>query len=205
MDSEWNYDLVREGEDRVLKIDCNTYEKIPSIENDPNTMSKTIDILIKVKNATKIVFSQKRDYEYDMNQTLLLMEIATAFSTLYKNRDKLSLFDASQDIKHRSWYIQRQNEINNLLFFSIKQDPVSAFVHIKRIIREERIYKDAVDDSVLKIYIEKYLSILAFIKQVLEGTKMIDSLKGELEGFKTGDRQIYEKLFSHRKEIMNTI
>ncbi len=193
--SEWSYELVREGEDRVLKIDCNSYERIPSIESDPNTMSKTVDILLKVKDATKTVFSQKRDYEYDMHQTLLLVGIAKAFQTLYKNKEHLSLFEASQDTRYRSWYVQRQGEINDLLLFSLKQDPVSTFVKLKRLIREERIYKDSVEDPVLKSCIDKYIAILAYIKQVLEETKLIEALKPELEGFKIGDREIYSKLF----------
>ena len=63
-----NYDLLREGEDKILKVPFEDYHRVPSLEEDPFVMSKIIDILVKVKEATKIVLTQKRDYEYDFNQ-----------------------------------------------------------------------------------------------------------------------------------------
>ena len=62
MEKDFEYELIREGDERVLKIACEAYNKVPSLEDDPIIMSKVIDILVKVKDATKIVFTQKRDY-----------------------------------------------------------------------------------------------------------------------------------------------
>jgi len=39
------YDIVREGEDITLNINCENYPKTPSLEEDSLLMSKTIDIL----------------------------------------------------------------------------------------------------------------------------------------------------------------
>ena len=80
----FSYDVAREGEDVVLIIDCEEYSKLPSIEDDPVTMSKTCDLLLEVKNTTKIVFTQKRNYEYDYDQVQLLREIASLYNQLIK-------------------------------------------------------------------------------------------------------------------------
>src|SRR3989344_8803734 len=192
---DFEYELVREGDERVLKIACEAYNKIPSLEDDPIIMSKVIDILVKVKEATKIVFTQKRDYEYGLNQTLLLIEIAKLFQQLYRERDKLSLFEAGKDPRFREWYMEKQNIINNILYFELKQDPVGAFVKIKRLIRDERIGKETLQNNELKIFQEKYINILAYLKNAIEKAKLIEILKPELEGYDETTRELYNKVF----------
>ena len=31
----FSYDIIREGEDIILKVNCETYNKAPSLEDDP--------------------------------------------------------------------------------------------------------------------------------------------------------------------------
>ena len=65
------YDLIREGEETILRIDAETLTTVPSLEDSPSIMSQTVDILIEVGAVSKIVFAQKRDYEYDSFKRLL--------------------------------------------------------------------------------------------------------------------------------------
>jgi type IV secretory pathway ATPase VirB11/archaellum biosynthesis ATPase len=192
---DWDFDIVREGEDRVLRVHCDSYTKIPSLEDDPLTMSKAVEILTKVKDATKIVFYQKRDYEYEMEQTLILAEIARVYTELSQKKAQLSLFEIGKLPQYRSWYMLRQDKINNIVFFKIKQDPVGAYVKLKRLVREERIFKDSVTDDMLLKYEDKYIAILSFIKQQLEKTRLIKSVLSEIEGHNIGDRKIYRNIF----------
>ncbi|MBW3012584.1 type II/IV secretion system ATPase subunit [Candidatus Woesearchaeota archaeon] len=192
---DWDYEIVREGEDRVLRIHCETYTKIPSLEDDPLAMSKAVEILTKAKDTTKILFYQKRDYEYEMEQTLILAEIARVYAELAQKKSQLSLFDIGRFAQYRSWYVLRQDKINNIIFFQIKQDPLGAYVALKRLIREEKILKDTITDETLLKYEEKYIAILSFIKHKLENTRLIKSVLSELEGYKIGDRNLYRNIF----------
>ena len=192
---DFEYELIREGDERVLKIACEAYNKVPSLEDDPIIMSKVIDILVKVKDATKIVFTQKRDYEYGLNQTLLLIEVAKLFQLLYRERDKLSLFEAGKDPRYREWYMEKQNIINNILYFDLKQDPIATFVKLKRLIRDERIEKETLQSNELKLFQDKYIGILAYLKNTLEKVKLIEALKPELEGYDETSRELYGKIF----------
>ena len=192
---DFEYELIREGDERVLKIACEAYNKVPSLEDDPIIMSKVIDILVKVKDATKIVFTQKRDYEYGLNQTLLLIEVAKLFQLLYRERDKLSLFEAGKDPRYREWYMEKQNIINNILYFDLKQDPIATFVKLKRLIRDERIEKETLQSNELKLFQDKYIGILAYLKNTLEKVKLIEALKPELEGYDETSRELYNKIF----------
>ena len=80
----FTYDIVREGEETILLIDLEQYPHIPSLEDDPVCMSRTIDILSEVGTVTKIVYAQKRNYENDFNQTMIIQEIARLYSQFSK-------------------------------------------------------------------------------------------------------------------------
>ena len=53
------YDVLKEGEEAILLIDLEQYPHIPSLEDDPVCMSRTVDILSEAGTVTKIVFAQK--------------------------------------------------------------------------------------------------------------------------------------------------
>ena len=61
----FTYDILREGEETILLIDLEQYPHVPSLEDDPVCMSRTVDILAEAGIVTKIVYTQKRNYEYD--------------------------------------------------------------------------------------------------------------------------------------------
>ena len=86
-----SYEVIREGEDNILRIDAEKAEYTPSVEDSPICMQRTIKKLMETSDITKIVFSQKRDYEYDFSQTELLIEIAKLYSKLLKQKDVFSI------------------------------------------------------------------------------------------------------------------
>ena len=81
-----SYDISHEGEETILRLDYENAMEVPSLEDSENCMSDTVDKLVSNRNVTKIVFSQKRDYEYEFNQTRLLVEIARAYAHLIKQK-----------------------------------------------------------------------------------------------------------------------
>jgi hypothetical protein len=133
--------MVKEGEDMVLQINCEQYSRVPSLEDDQVTMAKAIDILTSEPNATKIIFQQKRNYEYDYNQVALLKEIAVLHNHLIKNKDILS-YNALSVSKCTKcipgWYA----EIKDLISSTLKSDPITAYVELKRFARRESIKLD---------------------------------------------------------------
>ena len=52
-----SYDVIREGDEVTLKINCEKCSSLPSLEDNPQCMSMTIIKLVEVGNVTKIVFS----------------------------------------------------------------------------------------------------------------------------------------------------
>ncbi len=192
----FSYDILREGEETILMIDLEQYSHIPSLEDDPVCMSRTVDILAEVGIVTKIVYSQKRNFEYDYEQTLMMQEISKLYSQLAKRKDLFGYSALLEDPKCTrwagQWYANAQNVITDLL----KRDPLGAYAELKRLMRDERI---RIDKSIDQTYIkcsQKYVTFLQYLVALMEKTKMITALRPYLAGYKLGDRSIYRRVFS---------
>ncbi|RMF05119.1 hypothetical protein D6764_05530 [Candidatus Woesearchaeota archaeon] len=188
------FSVIREGEEVILRADCENSPRLPLIEDDAFYMAKTIEELAKTPDVTKLVFSQKRDYEYDFNQTQMLVEIARLYAFLLKQNNIMSfsaVADPSQPRTHAR-YPEIRNVISNLL----KSDPLGAYVELKRIERRERIELQKTVDERKISEIQKYLQILQQVIQKLEETKLIILAKPYLAGYRIGDRSVYRKIFS---------
>ena len=143
----FSYDILREGEDIILKIDCEGYNKTPSLEDDPVLMSKTMDILVETGTVTKITFQQKREYEYDYSTSQILVEISKIYNQLIKQ--KIISYYGLSDQKTNLESAKRFSDLQNIVFQLIKSDPLAAYVELKRILRHEKIRSQKIADKTL--------------------------------------------------------
>ncbi|MBI2541469.1 type II/IV secretion system ATPase subunit [Candidatus Woesearchaeota archaeon] len=192
----FTYDTLREGEEVILMIDLEQYLHIPSLEDDPVCMSRTIDILSETTGATKIVYAQKRNYEYDYNQTIMIQEIAKIYSQLTKKRDMMGYSSLLADPKCTKWAAQWYSTLQNLTADLLKRDPIGAYVELKRNARDERIRIDRTLDQNYISCARNYISILQYLMGLLEKTKLIDAAKQYLSGYKLDDRSVYRRIFT---------
>lgn len=194
-----SYDVSREGEETVLRIDYENALEVPSLEDSEMCMADTIEKLMMNRNVTKIIFSQKRDYEYDYHQTRLLVELSKVYSHLLKQKGlfNYSSLAANQQnplvMKEAS---QKYSILQNLVFNMMKKDPVGSYVELKRLIRAEKIELDKSLDEGLSAMIDKYIQILSYILKLLESTKLITMAKVFIAGMQIGDRSIYRRIFT---------
>ncbi|MBW2971777.1 type II/IV secretion system ATPase subunit [Candidatus Woesearchaeota archaeon] len=191
----YGYEVLREGEDNVMRINYEGAPTVPSIEDNPTVMSRTCDHLIESKNVTKIIFLQKREYEYDYNQTALLKEIALIYDKLSRQKEMFSLQalqvdDASKQFAKR-WY----TEVQKLVYQQLRADPIGMYVELKRKLREERVAYLKLVDEKLKPGIEHYMQVMSYLLDLLEKTRLITISKPFIAGYKLGDRDIYRNFF----------
>lgn len=191
----WSYEVLREGEDTILKIDCEKLLRAPSIEDDAVYMAKTVDTLVEVGRITKIVFYQKRDYEYDYDQTLMLKEIANLYSKFTAQKEFFSFEALSFGGKCAKYANQRYTLVQNLVFRKLKEDPVGTFVGLKRIVRDERIKLQRTFDESEAYCRKKYVSILMYVMNELEKTRVVTLAKPYLAGYNTETRDVYREIF----------
>ena len=163
----FSYDVLKEGEETILMIDLEQYPHAPSLEDDPVCMSRTVDILAEVGIVTKIIYTQKRNYEYDYEQTLLIQEIAKLYMQLTKKRDILSYGNLLADPNCTRWASVWYASIQNITADLLKRDPIGAYVELKRTIRDERIRIDkTIDQNYIKCS-TKYISLLQYLMALI--------------------------------------
>lgn len=189
------YEIVREGEETILRVNYEEYPRVPSLEDDPAVMSTTADKLIESGTVTRIVFYQHRDYEYDFDQTQVMLEIARLFSKLSKQRDVFSYESISLGGRSKRFADEHYTFLQDVLHRLFKTDPVGAFVELRRELREERIRAQKFLDPEYQLSSNKYVSILTYVIDQLEKTKLIQLAKPHLTGLTVGDRSVYRKIF----------
>ncbi|MBU0461212.1 MAG: hypothetical protein KJ574_01360, partial [Nanoarchaeota archaeon] len=191
----YGYEIIREGEDSVMRINYDQAPIVPSLEDNPTCMAKTVDNLIESRNVTKIVFTQKRDYEYDINQVVLLLEIAALYTKLVREKERFGMqaieIDAATKLFSAKWY----TELQNVLFNMLKSDPVGTYVALKRIQRRERIHYQKLVDQKYMPGVENYINLVTYVIDLLERTKIIAISKPFLAGHDVGARDIYRRFF----------
>ena len=83
-----NYEIIREGSEVIAVINVDDYTKIPAIEDDPVLMQRAVDVIVETGAITKLIFAQKRRYEYDEEQTEYLNQIAKLYKVLVADKNK---------------------------------------------------------------------------------------------------------------------
>ncbi|MGM5482823.1 MAG: ATPase, T2SS/T4P/T4SS family [Nanobdellota archaeon] len=189
------YQMVREGDDSVLYINCTECDYYPTIEDSPTCMSSLMDKLIENPGTTKIVFSQKRDIEYDYSQTKILLEVANAYKYLVRQKQFFGYYSLGSIKECTNCYDKRYTEIHNQIFRLMRSDPVGAYVTTKRYIRREKIQLEKTIDESCSKCIKHYISVLGFILKTIEGIKLIELAKNYLAGYRVGEREVYRNIF----------
>jgi len=189
----FSHDVIREGEDTILMIDMEMCTFPPSLEDSPTCMGRTIDLLAEISGVTKIVFAQKRDYEYAYNQTMLLVEIATVYKQLTKERLGYGILADQGAVRSA---MTKYTELQNIIFRVMKEDPLGAYVEIGRLRRREEMIarKTAIPAQLTSA--QKYVVVLNHVIEMLDKTKLVTIAKPYLPGYKIGDRSVYRRLFN---------
>ena len=192
----FEYELIREGSEGIIRIECKQYNKVPSLENDPVTFQKTCDIINEAGEGTRLVYIQKREYEYDVVQTGYVKEIADIYLQLYRQRELINygafLADKSCTRYAAAWYAKVKDVVSRHL----RSDPIGAYVTVKRLFRDEQIAFQKSSDGAMKKCMSKYFEVLTMLIKMFEKTKLIGLAQPHLPGFKIGDRTIYSRIFT---------
>jgi flagellar protein FlaI len=176
-------EMESRGGENVLHFNYLNVGRIPNIAENAEDMAVLVNALIDNPGATRAVFVQQRNYNYDSREVFLLSEIARLYNFLTKNEnvlnpEKLSLFGGNvQDL---------YNELSYYLDL-MKQDPVGCYIEIKRNVLELRRYLERDKQS----RVINYVRFLERFKGLLEGTKLI---QGFLVSQGIG-REYYKEVF----------
>ena len=192
--AERDYSVIKEGQEDIMKINAEAWSFAPSVEDVPLCMSMTIDKLVESPSVARIVFSQRKQYSYDYGQTQMLVEIANLYKMLIRQKRLITLIDlpvtAESSVYLPGWRAKLQEIILQLL----KQDPIGAYVELKRVAREEKIKGAKMPAGAAESH-AAYIDTLNQAITLLENTKLIHNVKDEIAGYSIGDRSLYKRLF----------
>ena len=165
-----------------------------SIEDYPEVMSRVINILQEVPDASSIVLSESRDYEYDEEQVQMLKEISEAIQNI-SSQGYLS--QGVRTDKCESVYQEHLPEVQRIVVDQLRKDPVGAYVQLKR--KERHIKQDRKDAYPQEKRCLKYFmqDVVKPVKERLEECEMIAEAKDEefITGHHVGDRDVYREFF----------
>jgi len=186
----YSHTIRREGGEDILYINYLGAPFVPNLAMSSEVMSMTIDALIENPGVSRIILSQQKNYNYDFKETSLLLEVAQLYVFLMKQEKILSQNKLTST--NISFFTQRYNEIFSFLLL-LKSDPVSAYFDLKKLLVQSKIFTEKVD-IVYKSDCENYTRLLEKIFQLLEKTKLIQTIYPFLDEYKKGDREIYNRV-----------
>ena len=183
-----SFELIKEGEEEVMKINYEGLNINPSIEDSPECMADTIDKIIQVPSVNRIILYQRRNYEYNYEQTQILREIANIYSHLTRQKRLMSIINSQISQKQSS-------ELRSIVLNLLKSDPIGSYVELKRILREQKITVEKSTTKEEEQINNDYLKILEYIYGLLDKSKLIKLIRESIEGMAVGSRTAYKSVF----------
>lgn len=177
-----------------LRVNCLGCLFGASIEDFDECMARTIDKILEVKKVSSIVLAKEREYEYDYEQTKILVEIANVIEEVL--RERLISVENLGSEKCRRLASEWSGRMQYLVLELLRKDPVGAYVELLREIRRVKIkMKKITNREILGCARNFIKNALEPLKIKLEGTKLIKEAKPVVSGYHMGDRSIYRQIF----------
>ena len=185
----YSYEVQREEGEDVIYFNYKGADFSPSLAENSDVMERAVDALTESPNASRIVFVQEKNYNYDLQETNYLLEIAHLYTFLLKQEKVLAKEKLVTTCE--SLFPKRYNEIFTFLLL-LKRDPISSYAELRKLIIENKI---ALEKTEEKICYKNYISLLEKISDLLKNTKLINVAIPYLKKYQRGDREIYYKIF----------
>ena len=187
----YGYEVQREGGEDVLYVNYLGASFVPSLPENPQVMERTVDALIENPNVSRIVFVQQKNYNYDFDETSLLLEIAQLYVYLIKQQRILSQEKLAAN--NESVFSRRYNELFYFLLL-LKQDPIAAHFELKKLIVQANILLGKIPVNT-QMDQKNYILLLEHILEMLEKTRLIQRVGPYLDSYQKGSREIYKRIF----------
>jgi len=187
----YSYEVSRETGNQVMYVNYLGALEVPNLAENPDIMSRTIDLLMEAPNISRIVYVQQRNYSYDSSQVFILQEIANLYVYLTKKEKILSPVKLS--IMNSQYISERYNDLSYILTL-LKRDPFECYSELTRVINKERINLENTRED-LKLDQTTYLRLLEKFMSLFSETRLIKEGKEALASYIPGKREIYYKFF----------
>ncbi len=188
----YSSEVQRQGSEDILYVNYLGAPYVPSLEDSSEVMGRTMDSLIENSNVSRIVFVQQKNYNYDLRETTMLLEIAQLYVYLLKQEKVLSQKKLTGP-GFEQLFSKRYNEMFSFLYL-LRQDPIAAYGQINNLLIQSKVShigeneRQKMDSSGYTLLAEKILSLL-------EKTSLMQAAMPHIQNYAFGERAIYSKIF----------
>ncbi|MFH1424449.1 MAG: ATPase, T2SS/T4P/T4SS family [archaeon] len=191
-----SYEVQKEGDQTVIRFNWVGVPYSPSIEDDPETMSRVIDAILQVRDVDRIVVAEAYEYEYPPDQTKILVEIAETIDRLLRGENILSKAKKTIAGCDRC-ATERFAFVEDLLINKMRRDPIAAYMSVLRELKDADATIQSVKFDKCAACYENYINnVLDVIKSSLEQTQLIKAILPIIRQVRPGDRLAYSEVFS---------
>lgn len=181
---------IKEG---ILRMNCLGSIFGFTIEDSDVVMARVIEKLIEEKKIIGIILAETREYEYDYDQTKMILEIANTIMNALKEKKLVSIKNVATGACAKYlgvWY----GWLRDLVTLQMRGDPIGAYINLSREIRH--LETKAKESEEYGQCVEHYLNNALYpLKEMLDGCELIKRAKPFLVGYHIGDRKLYRKFF----------
>ena len=185
--------LEHELVEGILKVNVLDSVYGTSIEDSDTIMEAVVDKILQLKRVEKVILAERREYEYDYDQTKLLLELAETYDRLTADGLDVSKVGGQTGVKILGPAL---NEFKIVLERMVKSDPIGAYVKIRRMIRQYLTLASSPKERNRIYYSMLVKNVLEPALKELEKTQLIDSVRDSLYGHQIGDRGLYRQIFN---------
>lgn len=182
--------VKRKGGEDILYINYLGAPFVPNICSQGEVMEQVIDSLIQNPNVSRVILVQQKNYNYDLREVSMLIEIAQLYVHFTKQERILSadkLGGESQEV-----FSKRHSDILGFIFL-LKKDPVGAYFYLKKILVEAKAqYENSAPQT--RSDLGGYIHLLDKILGMLGGSQLIISATPYFGSYHFGERGIYDKI-----------
>ncbi len=177
-----------------LRVNCLGCLFGASIEDYDTCMARTIDKILEVKKVSSIVLAKEREYEYDEEQTSLLLDIARVIEEIVRER-LISLNNLGKGCER--YFPRWSARLQFLVISLLRKDPIGAYAELLRDIRKTNINIRKARTKREQDCFRSYRNgMLLPLKEKMEGARLIKMAVPHLAGYHLGDRSLYRQIFT---------
>jgi len=186
----YGYEIKREGGEDILYFNYLGAPYVPSVSESGEVMARAIDALAENPNISRIIFVQQKNYNYDFEETSMLLEVAQLYTYLVRQEKILSKEKIGA---LEQFFPKRYNALFTFLLL-LKQDPLAAYSELKKILISARILLEKLGPG-FRSDQANYVGFLERILSLIENTALLQKAMPYLDSYSKGDREIYGKIF----------
>lgn len=183
-------DYEYDEESQRMKVNCLQCAYGSSIEDYDVCMASIIEKLLELKKPARIILAGRREHEYELSDSLMLLEIANVLERIERERiislKNIVIKDCESEAPER--YAALQKAVGR-----IKYDPIEAYKMILRETRISRVRYERETDETRKECCGHYIATLEKLAGWLEECRLIRIAKDHLTEHK--DRSLYRRIF----------